>query len=92
MRSLRNVVCLLFFSVTLLLATEEKSEKQKPLVSELRPLCTTLTQNQVSRFERCANGEVMTGIRSLDPLMVYCTRLLANCINYKRDEAHPITQ
>jgi hypothetical protein len=25
------------------------------------------------------NGEVMTGIRSLDPLMVYCTRLLANC-------------
>ncbi|NBV51272.1 hypothetical protein EBR78_08665 [bacterium] len=46
---------------------------------EQRPLCTTMTQAQQVRFNRCRNGEVMTGIQSLDPLMVYCTTLLANC-------------
>ena len=47
--------------------------------AEQRALCTTITQAQQVRFNRCRNGEVMTGIQSLDPLMVYCTTLLANC-------------
>jgi len=48
-------------------------------VSSGRMLCTTITQAQQVRFNRCRNGEVMTGIQSLDPLTVYCTTLLANC-------------
>lgn len=51
-----------------------------------RTLCTTITQAQQVRFNRCRNGEVMTGIQSLEPLMVYCTTLLANCRDTKATE------
>ena len=54
--------------------------------AEQRALCTTITQAQQVRFNRCRNGEVMTGIQSLDPLMVYCTTLLANCRDTKATE------
>lgn len=58
----------------------EENQKLIPIQNKSdRSLCTTITQAQQVRFDRCMNGEVMTGIRSLDPLMVYCTRLLANC-------------
>lgn len=46
-----------------------------------RGLCVTITQSQRVRFDRCATNEVMTGIRSLDPITVYCTTVLANCPN-----------
>jgi hypothetical protein len=57
-------------------ATENSS--RFPISSE-RMLCTTITQAQQVRFNRCRNGEVMTGIQSLEPLTVYCTTLMANC-------------
>ena len=32
---------------------------------------------------RCFSGEVMTGIRSMDPLQIYCSRITVDC---PRDE------
>lgn len=75
---------LLFFSVAFLtpLHSEQKMENEMThLFSKDRMLCTTMTQGQYVRFNRCRNGEVMTGIRDLDPLTIYCTTLLANCPN-----------
>ncbi|NBX76733.1 MAG: hypothetical protein EBQ92_09280 [Proteobacteria bacterium] len=59
-----------------------KNPSTFPVASE-RMLCTTITQAQQVRFNRCRNGEVMTGIQSLEPLTVYCTTLMANCRNQK---------
>ena len=65
----------------------DNKQRSVPIEESLgRSLCTTLTQGQQVRFEQCMNGEVMTGIRSLDPLTVYCTRLLANCPNRNPSE------
>lgn len=47
--------------------------------SSERMLCTTITQGQYVRLNRCRNGEVMTGIQGFDPLTVYCTTIMANC-------------
>ncbi|MBM4304672.1 MAG: hypothetical protein FJ112_10155 [Deltaproteobacteria bacterium] len=60
------------------------TEFREPLIvrdSSSRMLCTTVTQAQSVRFDRCRTNEVMTGVKSLDPIMVYCTTILANCLN-----------
>lgn len=54
-----------------------------------RMLCNTITQAQQVRVNRCRNGEVMTGIQSLEPLMVYCTTLMANCQALTKSEEIP---
>jgi len=55
--------------------------EKSSVISDLSPrmLCTTITQSQRVRLNRCHTNEVMTGIQSLEPLWVYCTTLLANC-------------
>lgn len=74
-------VKLIVSSLLILSITSFASEPEQQ-----RTLCTTITQAQQVRFNRCRNGEVMTGIQSLDPLMVYCTTLLANCRDTKSQE------
>lgn len=75
---------LFIFSALLSLSSLNALDAQRPLPikdSSGRQLCTTITQAQSVRFDRCRTNEVMTGIRSLDPITVYCTTILANCLN-----------
>ncbi|NBX91640.1 MAG: hypothetical protein EBZ49_12435 [Proteobacteria bacterium] len=45
-----------------------------------RMSCSAVTGGAIARFNRCVRGtEVMTGIQSLEPLMVYCSNLIVNC-------------
>jgi hypothetical protein len=82
---------LFFFTLSVCSFSKEAKENSSMFpVSSQRMLCTTITQAQQVRFNRCRNGEVMTGIQSLEPLTVYCTTLMANCRGQKRSAADPI--
>lgn len=78
---MKKIILLVIFSIaavasdTVLAPFETRDEKTGE-----RLLCTATNGGIIARFEKCLNAtEVMTGIRSLDPLMVYCTRLIINC-------------
>lgn len=73
------VGALVSFTSPLFSIEMNESELRNDHSSEERMLCTTITQGQYVRFNRCRNGEVMTGIQGFDPLTVYCTTLMANC-------------
>lgn len=80
-----------FFTLSVCSFSKEAKENSSRFpVSSERMLCTTITQAQQVRFNRCRNGEVMTGIQSLEPLTVYCTTLMANCRSQKSSVADPI--
>jgi len=78
MKSILFLLVFFAFSVCAFSSPTEELSSTFPLSTD-RVLCTTITQAQQVRVNRCRNGEVMTGIQSLEPLMVYCTTLMANC-------------
>jgi len=78
---MKKLIFLILFSITaiasdtVLAPFETRDEKTGE-----RLLCTATNGGIIARFDKCLNEtEVMTGIRSLEPLMVYCTRLVINC-------------
>jgi len=79
MKRIQTVIFFFFFIVSLSVAKTDGNSADSSKLSQERMLCTTITQGQQVRFNRCRNNEVMTGIQGFDPLTVYCTTILANC-------------
>ncbi|MFM8269942.1 MAG: hypothetical protein ACKN9V_07110 [Pseudomonadota bacterium] len=81
----------LFFMTNLSFSIQNESDKPFSLPPESlgnqRLMCSAFTGAKLARFDQCRGGsEVMVGIRSLDPLTVYCANLIVNC---SRDQEHP---
>lgn len=59
-------------------------------VGDPRLLCNAYTGSKIARFDHCIpSNEVVVGIKSLDPVMVYCSPLMINCSRPQQKEEKP---
>lgn len=76
------VLCFFNFSFVKADPTGPREAFSLPADSEMEQqrMCTAFTGAKIARFNQCvSSSEVMVGIRSLDPLIVYCSNLVVNC-------------